>query len=137
MKYQAFSLNLMGRLPAMDTDSTIKYQFRIDRLRWLSSKTTFVTVADVDADGNASQYLIHWNWPLSGQKCRIDAKTGAIIEFSKQDSFGIKIHQATTEQGLEYDFGSMIKERLKQLKEHVDGLNDDAAHTKPFAQDAL
>lgn len=119
----------------LNTESRRKLKFRLDRLRWLSDKTAFITVAAVDDDGNVTQYLIHWNWPLSGQKCRIDANTGEIIEFSKQDPFGIKIYQTTDEQSLEPDFSLAIKERLKYLKDHVDGLHKDASSSKPLDQE--
>ena len=112
-----------------------KFKFRLDRLRWLSSKTAFVTTIGIDDGGDVIQYLVHWGWPLSGQKCRINGKTGEIIEFAKQDAFGIKIYQATTEQSLEMDFGSTIKERLKNIKDHVCSLTDDA--TPPTDQDDL
>ena len=101
-----------------------KLTFRIDRLRWLADRTTFVTT-DTDHTGKVSHYLIHWNWPLLGQKCRIDANTGEIIEFSKQDLHGIKIHQTTHQHSLENEFSSSVTDRLKHIKNHVEGLNKD------------
>ena len=113
-----------------------KLTFRIDRLRWLANRTTFITT-DSDCSGRVSYYLIHWNWPLLGQKCRVDANTGEIIEFSKQDLHGIKIHQTTHQHSLENEFSSSVTERLKHLKNHVDSMSEDTSTSKPLAQDAL
>ena len=100
-----------------------RFKFRIGRLRWLVERTSFVTIDGVDDDGKVTRYLVHWNWPLSGQKCRVNADSGEIVEFSEQDAHGIRIHQTTTKNSLEADFSDALSNRLKYLKEHVDGLH--------------
>lgn len=103
-------------------DRRLKFKFRLDRIRWLADRTAFITPT-ADDNGRVTQYLVHWNWPLSGQKCRIDAATGEIIEYSEQDHHGIKIHQTTGKHSLEAEFGDSLSYRLKYLKDHVDGLH--------------
>ena len=93
---------------------------RIDRLQWLLGKTSFVTVDGVCDNGQVARYLVHWNWPLSGQKCRINANSGEIIEFSKQNTRGIKIHQTTHRHSLENEFYETLASRLQALKEHIE-----------------
>lgn len=108
-----------------------RLNFRIDRLRWLADRTTYITVDRVDNDGKVIQYLVHWNWPLSGQKCRVNANTGEIVEYSEQDPYGIKIHQNTGEHSLENDFGDSLSNRLSYLKDHVEGLHKENPASPP------
>ena len=113
-----------------------RLNFRIDRLRWLANRTTCVTT-ETDCSGRLSHYLIHWSWPLWGQKCRVDANTGEIIEFSKQYPHGIKIHQTTHQHSLENEFYYSVNDRLKHLKNCIDGMSEDTSTIEPLAQDAL
>ena len=131
--------------PLIDLETMISRQkllFRLDRLRWLVDQTNFVTIDSIDDNGKIANYPVHWSWPLSGQKCRVDAKTGQITEYLEQSPYGIKVYQVTSEHSLENQFGDILGQRLKHLREHVntlkiDSLNNDTLPLKQIPQDAL